>query len=239
VALTTSDTRLQTQVLHGLSQGHRYRRWLADLARPHLGAHPIEIGAGTGDYALEWVGSSGVMSFTATEADDHRCAHLAYRFRGHPVVRTRQLRLGGAADSDVAQAHSSALAFNVLEHIDDDVAALASMRSLVAPGGTVVLIVPAFESAMSDFDVAVGHFRRYSRASLSQALGSAGLRPVEIRYVNPMGLIAWYVAVKAMGLEPGDGWLTRLYDRMVVPIARATDRTNMPFGQSVFAVARV
>jgi hypothetical protein len=44
----TGDSRLQSDVLEDLSDAHRYRRWLADLARPYLGEHPIEIGSGTG-----------------------------------------------------------------------------------------------------------------------------------------------------------------------------------------------
>jgi hypothetical protein len=232
------DTRLQTQVLESLAGAVRYRRWLADLARPYLGEHPIEIGSGNGDYAQEW--STGVASFTATEADEDRCAALAGRFAGHRVVRTRQLWLGGGPDSDRdAEKHTAAVAFNVLEHIPDDVGAVRAMSSLVRPGGAVVIMVPAFPSAMSAFDIAIGHHRRYTRRGLRRTLTEAGLHVDTIRYVNPVGLVGWYVTVKALGVWPDDGWLVRLYDRVVVPVARVADRTKVPFGQSVFAVARV
>ena len=54
VAKVTGDSKLQSEVLEDLSDARRYRRWLADLAQPFLGEDPIEIGSGTGDYALEW-----------------------------------------------------------------------------------------------------------------------------------------------------------------------------------------
>jgi hypothetical protein len=118
------------------------------------------------------------------------------------------------------------------------VAAVRAMGALVRPGGAVVLVVPAFPSAMSRFDLAIGHQRRYTRASLAGALSGAGLAVQRLRYVNPVGLLAWYVMVKALGRTPRNGAALRLYDRAVVPLARGLDRVPVPFGQSVFAVAR-
>ncbi|MBX6749750.1 MAG: class I SAM-dependent methyltransferase [Micromonosporaceae bacterium] len=241
----SGDTRLQSTVLESLSSAVKYRRWLADLARPYLGEHPIEIGSGNGDYAAEWVGPpdrrSTIVSFTATEADAGRAAELARRFADHPAVRTRSLLLGHDQPT-VAGAepeHTAAVAYNVLEHIADDVAAVRGMAELVRPGGAVVVLVPAFPSAMSRFDVAIGHYRRYTRQTLRETLTRAELDIELLRYVNPIGLISWYVTVKGLGVWPDDGWLVRVYDRMVVPVARAVDHEKVPFGQSVFAVARV
>lgn len=241
VTAVSGDSRLQSHVLEELSDARHYRRWLADLARPYLGDHPIEIGSGNGDYALEW--ASSVARFTATEADDGRYEEIRNRFDGHPTISTQKLLLGAdgpAPTSADLREHSAAVAFNVLEHIFDHVGALRSMGDLVQPGGTVVLVVPAFPSALSRFDLDIGHHRRYTRDSVSDALRQAGLRPEEVRYINPVGLLTWYVAVKGLNIRPRNGAMLRLYDRTVVPIAKALDRrAPLPFGQSVFAVARV
>jgi SAM-dependent methyltransferase len=235
------DSPLQSAVLEDLSEAVRYRRWLAGLARPYLGEHPIEVGSGTGDYALEWAGH--VERFTATEADESRLRALCDRFAGHPVVAARRLLLGadeprGASEDAATGRHSAAVAFNVLEHIPDDVGALRAMGDLVRPGGAVVLIVPAFPSAMSRFDRAIGHQRRYTRASLGAALRGAGLTVERLRYVNPIGLLTWYVMVKGLDRTPANGPALRTYDRVIVPVVQALDRVPAPFGQSVFAVAR-
>jgi hypothetical protein len=247
VSKVTGDSQLQSEVLESLSDARAYRRWLADLARPYLGPDPLEIGSGNGDYALEWV--ADVTSFTCTEADESRLHGLKTRFAGHDRVTVRHLLLGQNSppgqnsplgeSAPPSHRHSGAVAFNVFEHIPDDVAALRDLAGHVHPGGAVVLIVPAFPSAMSRFDRAIGHQRRYTRASMLKTIGTAGLRPERVRYVNPVGLISWYVTVKALNMTPKNGLMLRAYDRTVVPLARALDRVPAPFGQSVFAVARV
>jgi SAM-dependent methyltransferase len=241
VAKVTGNSRLQSDVLEELSDARHYRRWLADMARPHLGEDPIEIGSGTGDYALEWL--PDVVEFTATEADEDRYKALAARFASNDDINVRYLLLGEDRDpSDVDEAHhSAAVAYNVFEHIPDDVGALRDMSRLVRPGGAVVLLVPAFPSAMSRFDRAIGHQRRYTRASLAATVADAGLSMEELRYINPAGLFTWYVTVKLLRMTPRNGPLLRFYDQTIVPLARLADslRLRTPFGQSLFAVARV
>jgi hypothetical protein len=103
----------------------------------------------------------------------------------------------------------------------------------------VVLIVPAFGWAMSGFDRAIGHQRRYTRAGLSTVLGQAGLHVERCHYVNAPGLLAWYVGMKLLGGRPKEGPLLSVWDKVVVPVeSRLERRIRMPFGQSVFAVAR-
>jgi hypothetical protein len=148
----------------------------------------------------------------------------------------------GALPDDSTQAptrHSALVAINVLEHIPQDVEALRAASRLVASGGAIVLLVPAVPAAMSRFDRAIGHQRRYTRPSLAAAMRGAGLRIQQLRYVNPIGLLSWFATVKALGLTPRNGPALRIYDRTVVPVARALDRIPAPFGQSLFAVGRV
>ena len=139
-----------------------------------------------------------------------------------------------------AGAHSSLVALNVLEHIEDHVGALRSVARLVRPGGRIVLIVPAFPFAMSPVDIATGHVRRYTRKSMREALTDAGLVVEQLRYVNALGLIGYYLATSVFRLTPKEGTMVKLYDRFVLPVTRAAERVvRPPFGQSVFVVACV
>ena len=67
-------------------------------------------------------------------------------------------------------------AFDVLEHIDDDVAALSNWISWIKPGGSILLSVPAHSSRFGAGDVWAGHYRRYDRESLLQMVVDQGMR---------------------------------------------------------------
>ncbi len=228
------EAAVQDAVLEDLRSAVNYRRWVAGLAAPHLGEHPVEIGSGRGDYALEWVASD--RRVTVSEADPARLAALRTRFADDPRIDVLHLPAPFTRTGD----HSAAVAINVLEHITDHVGALRSFAGLVRPGGRVVVFVPAFPLAMSDFDRTIGHARRYRRRTLEAAARDAGLTVEVCHHVNLLGLLAWIVLMRLLGGRPKEGALLTVFDRLVVPVlARIEARVRPPFGQSLLLVARV
>jgi ubiquinone/menaquinone biosynthesis C-methylase UbiE len=170
------NRQIQGDVLVALSACRNHRKWFADFAKPYLGDHPIEIGSGLGDYAREWIPLVG--RFTATDADEAMIVVLKRELAGYPHVDVRQIWL----PTNAAAEHSCLIAYNVLEHIDDDVGALRSKARLVRRGRYIVLVCPAFPFAMSPVDVATGHVRRYTTRAMRTALTGAGLEAVDLRY---------------------------------------------------------
>ena len=230
------DRQIQCDVLVALAECQNHRKWFADFAKPYLGEHPIEIGSGLGDYALEWI--PAVEKYTATEADPALFAELKKHMASYPSVTVQQLLLPTEERAD----HSCLVSYNVLEHIDDHVGALQSMARLVRPEGYIVLVTPAFPFAMSPVDIATGHVRRYTKRSMRAALTAAGLEVVDVRYANSLGLICYYAFTSLLRKQPSTGGTMSFYDRLVVPVVRMLEKAigdRPPFGQSVFAVARV
>jgi len=229
------DNELQSQTLESVASAVHYHEWLTDLGRPHLGEHPLELGSGLGDYAQRWL-DTGTPQITVSDVDPPRLAHLRTRFADDPRVSVASIDVLAPPSAD----YSSYVAFNVLEHIPDHVAALRAAHTLLRPGGRVVMLVPAFQFAMSRFDRAVGHCRRYTVDSLTLAMAAAGLDVLDAHYVNLPGLPAWVVGMRLLGMTPGEGPLLRVWDGAVIPVARAAEaRHRPPFGQSVLAVAKV
>ena len=226
---------LQHEVLETLTAARRYNAWLADLVRPYLGDDPVEIGAGIGTYSALWL-EHGVPRLTVTDIHRSALAALGERFDRDPRVTVMPLDL----TAPPAGTHSALVALNVLEHIADDVSGLRGAVRLVRPGGLVTVVVPAFGFAMSRFDQEIGHHRRYTVASLRAAFRQAGLVPVEVRYLNAAGLVAWVAGMKWLRLAPHEGPAVRIWDALMVPPTRAIERrVRPPFGQSVFGLARV
>jgi hypothetical protein len=132
------------------------------------------------------------------------------------------------------------VAINVLEHFEDDAAILTLLSRSVRPGGTIVLWVPAFQALYGDFDRRVGHFRRYTPATLRQAAQRAGLGVEVSRPVNLLGGLAWWAAVRLGRAGTPKAGMVSLYDSVLVPMTKVLDRAlPIPFGQSVLGVLRV
>ncbi|MEW6723096.1 MAG: methyltransferase domain-containing protein, partial [Candidatus Micrarchaeota archaeon] len=133
------------------------------------------------------------------------------------------------------------IASDVLEHIEDERAALAEWTRILHPRGTLVVFVPAFMSLWSAHDDANGHFRRYSGSALRSALDSTGLAVRRLSYWNALLLLP--AAIRRIALRGGDD-LRRLHplaNSSLGLILRAENAilryADLPFGVSVFAVA--
>jgi SAM-dependent methyltransferase len=231
--MATVDSAVQHRVLEALEGAKKYNAWLAELTRPYLGDHPLEIGSGLGGNASLWL-EAGVERVTVSEIDDDVLQRLHSRFDDDARVSVQRIDLSEAREAS----YSAVVGLNVLEHIEDDVGALRGAARLLADGGRVVMFVPAFEFAKGRFDHAIGHYRRYTRKTLSDAFVRAGLQPESVRYVNSAGLPAWFVSVRLLGQEPREGLMLRAWDRGVIPVVRRVERRiSPPFGQSVLGVA--
>jgi SAM-dependent methyltransferase len=249
-------TQATGRQLEGGTGQPRYRRYQYDLIAPHCGRSILEIGAGLGEFAAQF---HGLDRLVVTDVDPDAVAVLGRRFADRPEVRARRLDLDELAargaepadptdpvdpvdpvdPADPADPVDTVIAINVLEHIDDDAAALRAMARLVHPGGRLVLWVPGYPQLYGEFDRRVGHVRRYTPATLADAFRRAGLEVELHRPVNLLGGVAWWVAVRRGGAGSPDPRLVGLYDRVVVPVTRAVERVvRVPFGQSVLGVAR-
>ncbi|WP_323742783.1 class I SAM-dependent methyltransferase [Nocardioides islandensis] len=215
----------------------RYKAYQLELMSPWFGESLLEVGAGLGEFASQ---VRGLKRHVVTDVDAGAVAAMAARFADRPEVEARVLDLAGNLEEQVGGPVTTVLAINVLEHIEDDADALRRMAELTSPGGHVVIWVPGYQQLYGEFDRAVGHVRRYTPTTLRDAFERAGLAALEVKPVNLLGGVAWWLTVRRGGVGRQKPGLVRLYDRFVVPTTRFVERrVTPPFGQSVLGVARV
>lgn len=222
---------------HGVTEAPRYRQWQHALIAPYLGPDVLEIGSGHGHVAARLLGSPALRRLVVSDPDDQCRHHLAARFGEDPRVEVRSVTLPGTVD--LPQRVDTVLAINVLEHIEDDVTALRAMIAAVRPGGAVVIWVPAHPRLYGEFDRRVGHVRRYRRDQLRHVAQAAGLAIVDLRYVNLVGALGWWLAVRRGRVAEPRPRLVTAYDRVLVPLSRTVERAvRPPAGQSLLCVGR-
>jgi SAM-dependent methyltransferase len=225
----------QDESLRRLSTAGRYNAWLLDRARPFLGAKVLDVGAGIGTFSAELARIAEHV--VALEPDVGDAEQLRRRFEGNDRVRVEERDAASLAGVDVGGPFDAAVCFNVLEHIPDDVAALASIGAQLRRGGHLLLLVPAHRALFGEIDRSVGHVRRYDRDTLVARLRETAYEVVEARYVNPLGAVGWLVSARLFRRKQVPEAPLRVYDR-VVPLLRALDGVRLPFGLSVWAVAK-
>ncbi len=165
--------------------------WLRfDVLRGHLESlepgRVLEVGPGRGAIAARLVAAG--HDYTGVELSDASRAETEALLASIPGGRYRLLRSLDELDPD--ERFDVVCAFEVLEHIEDDVTALAEWVRRVRPGGRFLMSVPAFQNRFSPHDVEVGHHRRYEPRDLVAMARDAGLEDVESRvYGFPLGYV--------------------------------------------------
>ena len=231
------ESGARCESMFGVTAAPRYRQWEYDLVEPFLGSSVLEIGSGMGHFS-EKLAEAGLERLVLSDHDAQCLERLRQSYAGRPEVEVVELALPG--EVDLGAPVESVVAMNVLEHIEDDAAALRSLASVLTPGGRIVLWVPAYMQLYGDFDRRVGHVRRYTPATMREAVQTAGLRVRHLRRVNFLGGLAWWAAVRRGGASRPNPRLVWLYDNLVVPVSRTVERVvEPPFGQSLLSVADV
>ena len=210
--------------------------------RPDRRMRVADLGCGCGAMLSKLVAGG----YDAVGVDTSDLALEFCRARGVPVVKGH---LPGEVDLPDASL-DAVLMLDVLEHIEDDQAALTSATNLIKPGAIFVCTVPAYSWLWTARDEFHHHKRRYSKRDLVERLRSVdGLQIVHVSFMNtflfPLALGGRLLA-KALDRhdEATDLSIPRFgLNRLLQAIFEAeryllTRRWYLPFGLSLVAVAR-
>jgi SAM-dependent methyltransferase len=220
------------------------RKLFLRLIEDRFGARPIDIldfGCGTGAF-LEHLDRFGTVS--AVEADASAVAFC--HTRGRTEV---QLVPAGAPLPFADASFDLVTTLDVIEHIDDDVAALAEMRRVLRPGGRLLVAVPAYMFLWGKQDEVSHHKRRYTAPTLRAALDRAAFAVERTSYFNT--LLFPPIAAVRLGrrllrrpgsaesdFDLGPPALNRALGAVFGAEAGVVARRDLPFGVSVLALAR-
>lgn len=210
-------------------------RW-GDLPKD---ARILEIGCGTG-HNLPMLAQFGEID--AIEIDETARAKASERL-GKPVGTAPLPELVGVAPGS----YDLVAVLDVIEHVEDDVAALKAIATALKPGGKILITVPAHQWMWSAHDVVNHHKRRYSKAGFEALLEKTGLKGRKLGYFNsllfPVAVAARF-AGKLMGKDDSDDSpppkpLNTLFEGIFRLERHMVGRVPLPPGLSLIALASV
>lgn len=202
-------------------------------------ARILEIGCGTG-HNLPMLRQFGEVD--AIEIDQ-AAREMASQRLGKPVMASPLPSLEGVADAS----YDMVAILDVLEHIEEDKAALLGIASKLKPGGRILITVPAHPWMWSAHDVVNHHKRRYTRRTLKAVIAEAGLRLDMLRWFNSLlfpAAAGSRLVGRLFGKEGGDdtlppGPVNFLFGKIFGLERHAIGRLPMTPGVSLAAIVSV
>ncbi|MBO0861619.1 MAG: class I SAM-dependent methyltransferase [Chloracidobacterium sp.] len=225
-----------TVTLNQLAKLDRYNHWIYEQISRSLGRRVLELGSGTGNIT-QFICAEG-REVMATDVVSSYRDELELLFGAHPNVRVGKFDLTAPApDTFTADPFDSIVCLNVLEHIEDDLFALAQIRDSLRPDGNLALLVPAHRFLYGAFDRAVGHYRRYEKRELAGKLEKTGFAPREMKFFSLAAALPWLINGRLLKRDYIPTGQANLANRLV-PLLRLERLIGPPCGLSLIAIAQ-
>lgn len=212
-----------------------WKKYYTSIIRPHFGKRVMEVGAGAG--ATTAILCDGNQEKWVCLEPDPDLRNQIDRLIADKKLPDCCVTQGGfVSDVDINDLFDTFVYIDVLEHIADDRAELASAAARLAPGGKLIVLSPAFNFLYSPFDKSIGHHRRYDR-KMYATLTPSGCTVEKIIYLDSVGTATSLMnrLVLSQSLPTVDQIV--FWDRWLIPITKWTDRLiRYRFGRSLLGI---
>jgi glycosyltransferase involved in cell wall biosynthesis/phospholipid N-methyltransferase len=199
--------------LDALSFAPKFNRWMAEAILPFTGVRVLEIGAGMGNMTRHLCPHRKL--YIATDKNREYTDHLHNIFRHRPAVCVHPLDAEAEEDFKGFEPLDTVVCLNVLEHIEDDAGTLKRVRTLLQPGGRLILLVPNDPKAYGTIDKEIGHFRRYTAGNLRALVTESGYEVEDILKFNRVSMPAWRFTGQILKSRTLSRGALRIFDQFV------------------------
>ena len=212
-----------------------WKRYLQRQIAPYLGSRVLEVGAGIGGTTTEFFTNETYL-WVCLEPNATLAKRLEDRISDGSLPAACEVRHGSLGELEPDMEFDTVLYIDVLEHIEDDRGEVYLAATKLSADGHLIVLSPAHQWVYSALDTEVGHFRRYSRSTLT-ALLPEETKPVRVRYLDSVGLLA--SLANRLVFKAALPTLRQIlfWDRFMVPFSRVIDPLlTYRVGKSILAV---
>jgi 2-polyprenyl-3-methyl-5-hydroxy-6-metoxy-1,4-benzoquinol methylase len=213
------------KILEVIEDAGKFNHWMYQTIQPFLQGNILEIGSGIGNISAFFLTDNATITLSDTDAFYKEKLknkfHSFQNLKGVFLIDIQDPCFETTYDS-MKEQYDSIFLLNVLEHVADDNAALKNCRFLLKPGGSLLILTPAYSFLYSTLDKALGHYRRYTRSRLSSQLQVNNLVPKKSFYFNALGIVAWFYG-KVLRLKTIPATEMGLFNK-ATPLAKLIDK---------------
>ena len=212
-----------------------WKSYVGTILRPYLLDNVLEVGAGIGG-TTPFLCDGTQRRWVCLEPDPQLYAVLKQKIDDGVLPSCCVPVKGITIDLPQNEKYNAVLYVDVIEHIENDYEELKRAKSLLLPGGHLIVLVPAHQFLFSEFDAAIGHHRRYNKRLLRQVVPT-DMELVTLRYLDSCGFFASLAKKIFLRREYPTLKQVRFWDKHLVGISTVTDKLSAyKFGKSLVGI---
>jgi SAM-dependent methyltransferase len=181
-------TTYQGKELELFKDAENWKNYFASFIKPYILGDVLEVGAGIGS-TTKILCNGNHSSWICLEPDNDQLAKIKDLIESGVLPTYCEPVQGSLEQYSPKNRFDTILYIDVLEHINDDRNELMRAEKLLKEGGYLIILVPAFQCLFSNFDQAIGHYRRYTRQSLKKVIPSS-ITEKQSFYLDIVGMMS-------------------------------------------------
>lgn len=224
------------ETLHVIEKANKFNRWMYETIKPFCKGKILEIGCGIGNISEFFIQDS--QDIVLSDLRENYLEIVSKKFT-NPTIKINLIDPEFDTKYDeIIGTFDTVFALNVIEHIEDDKQAIANCKKLLKKGGSLIILVPAYQFLFNNFDKELEHFRRYTRKKIETVIAENHLEIVNSFYFNFIGIIGWYVSGSILKKKTIPENQMGLFN-LLVPVFRWADKIILnKIGLSVICVSK-
>ncbi|MEO8665026.1 MAG: class I SAM-dependent methyltransferase [Ignavibacteria bacterium] len=218
-----------------MQKATNYNQWTFELFEKYIHGDVLEVGCGVGSFTKLITAQSKFDSLYCIDISQPAIDLIRSKDFGHAK---QKLKIECIDLIDIDGRYDFIVCMNVMEHVEDDRSFFKKLMSLLKPGGELFLLVPSHKFLYSNFDVAAGHFKRYTKEMMITLEPPPDVKLIDQFYFNMIGALGYwavYKALKSNNINDTESEIG-LFDRYIVPFSKKLLPLKTPIGISLISI---
>ena len=215
------------ETLENIAAADQFNRWMFETVRQYIQpGNILEVGSGIGNISQFFIDSGSRIALS--DIRENYCGFLEDKFSDaanlDDILKLDLVHPNFDREyATYLESFDNLYALNVIEHIEDDVLALANCKKLLKPGGRIIILVPAYKVLYNRFDENLYHYRRYTRKTMAKVFDQNDFEIKKAVHFNFVGIFGWYVLGGIFNKAVIPSLSLGVYNQLV-PVIRLVDK---------------
>ena len=224
--------------LDAISFAPNFNEYMYKTILPFCKGNILEIGSGIGNISHHFINTGSKITLTDIRSNYVEQLKEKYDGKAHDILEMDLVHPKfDEVYADYLNSFDTIFAMNVVEHIEDDNQAIINAKKMLTKDGHLIILVPAYQTLYNSFDLALEHFRRYTKKRLNHLM-SPHLKLIHTQYFNVFGILGWFVSGKLLKKKSIPVNQMKLYDKLIL-VSKTLDKIVLnKVGLSVITVGK-